>query len=212
MFTTTQDADYLLLKYYLPECLLVTLRGGEAEGSGEDVDTVPQLVPADSISVSVGRNSGCSGAGVGVTSSEGGGTGGSEAGARGGGGGVTSSGGGGTGAIGGGARGGGGGGTGVETTPSDEASSSSIPTTQDDGCDDNDEDGGDDGSGISSKELVRVLVSYEGKLRSVSVWGAVKRFISTAQHTLHYGAHFYALAQHPQVSDLKSPVVPQVLG
>ena len=55
------------------------------------------------------------------------------------------------------------------------------------------------GCGVNGRELVRVLVSYEGKLRTVSVWGAVKRFITTAQHTLHYGAHFYTLAQHPQV-------------
>lgn len=55
---------------------------------------------------------------------------------------------------------------------------------------------------VLGREVLRVLVSYEGKLRTVSVWGAVKRFIGTAQHTPHYGAHYYALQQHAQASDL----------
>ena len=59
-----------------------------------------------------------------------------------------------------------------------------------------DNDGSDT---LSAAEIVRVLNSYESKLRTVSVWGAIKRYISTAQHTLYYGAHYYALLQHPQV-------------
>ena len=44
---------------------------------------------------------------------------------------------------------------------------------------------------ISGSEVVRVLRSYEVKLLGVSVWGLVRSFVTAAQRTLHYGAHWH---------------------
>lgn len=40
-----------------------------------------------------------------------------------------------------------------------------------------------------------VLYSYSRKLEGVGVWSVVKMFLSAAQHTLHYGAHYIKQGQ-----------------